>query len=63
MAERRNTPKLKGSPAQGARPGGKAAPVPNGQYPTILGTKNAPGTGAPYVPNPGQSTVNSTPSK
>lgn len=60
-APRRNTPALKGMPAQGSRPGGSAKVVPNGQYPTVLGTKNAPGTDAPYVPNPGKSTINSTP--
>jgi hypothetical protein len=62
-APRRNTPALKGMPAQGSRPASKGGVVPNGQYPTVIGTKNAPGTGAPYVPNPGKSTVNSTPAK
>lgn len=62
-APRRNTPALKGMPKQGSRPRGSAAIVPNGQYPTVIGTHGAPGTGRPYVPNPGSSTINSTPSK
>jgi hypothetical protein len=60
-APRRNTPALKGMPAQGSRPASRGGVVPNGQYPTVIGTHGAPGTGAPYVPNPGKTTVNSTP--
>ena len=60
----RNTPALKGMPAQGSRPAGSAKLVPNGQYPTVLGTRKLPMTPGPLVPGgSGATTVNSTPSR
>lgn len=63
-----NTPKLKGLPAQGSRPAGSAAVVPNGQYPTTLKTRKLPDVpgavmnqGGPAINEAGESTVNSTP--
>lgn len=65
-----NTPRLKGLPAAGSRPAGSSALVPNGQYPTVLGTKRLPGIPGPAstdpenaaaINEPGQSTINSTP--
>ena len=58
-----NVPKLKGAKAQGSKPAGSSAVVPNGKYPTVLGTRKLPMTPGPYVPEPGDTTVNSTPSK
>jgi hypothetical protein len=59
-----NTPKLKGMPAQGSRPAGSRTPVPNAQYPTVLGTKKLPMTPGPLVPGgDGETTVNSTPAR
>jgi hypothetical protein len=58
---RRNTPALKGMPAQGSRPAGSSTPVANGQYPTVLGTHGLPNVPAPYIQSPGSTTVNSTP--
>lgn len=59
-----NVPKLKGSLAQGSRPAGSTAPVPNGQYPTVLDTHKLPMTPGPLVPGgSGETTVNSTPAK
>lgn len=62
-SKKTNVPLLKGSPKQGSRPGGAKALVPNGQYPTVIGTHGAPGTGAPQVTVPGDVTINSTPAK
>lgn len=63
-----NVPKLKGSLAAGSKPSGSSALVPNGQYPTILGTKRMPAVpgavmnqGGPAINESGESTVNSTP--
>jgi hypothetical protein len=63
-----NAPKLKGAPAQGSRPSGSSAIVPNAQYPTVLGTKRLPNIPGPTVTQggveinePGETTVNSTP--
>lgn len=63
-----NVPKLKGAPAQGSRPAGSSKVVPNGQYPTVLGTKRLPGIPGPItdadnvaINEPGDTTVNSTP--
>lgn len=61
MATKRNTPALKGMPAQGSRPSGNSSVVPQGQYPTVIGTHGLPNVPAPYVQSPGNSTVNSTP--
>lgn len=65
-----NVPKLKGVPASGSRPAGSPAVVPNGQYPTVLGTKKLPTHTDPTVSQPGpqinesgETTVNSTPAK
>lgn len=59
-----NTPKLKGAASQGSRPAGSSGLVPNGKYPTVLGTKKLPMTPGPLVPGgSGQTTVNSTPAK
>lgn len=63
-----NTPKLKGLPAQGSRPAGSSAVVPNGQYPTTLKTRKLPDVpgavmnqGGPAINEAGDVTVNSTP--
>lgn len=55
-----NVPKLKGVNT-GARPAGSSMPVPQGQYPTVIGTRGAPNTPAPYVGVPGDVTINSSP--
>lgn len=60
-AKKRNTPALKGMPAQGSRPAGNGKPVPQGEYPTVIGTHGLPNVPAPYVQSPGKTTVNSTP--
>lgn len=62
MAAKTNVPKLKGAGAQGSRPRGSKAVVPNGMYPTVIGTHGAPNTPEPHVGLPGDLTVNSTPS-
>jgi hypothetical protein len=63
-----NTPNLKGLPAQGSRPSGSSAVVPNGQYPTTLKTRKLPDVpgavmnqGGPAINETGDVTVNSTP--
>lgn len=63
-----NVPKLKGAPAQGSRPAGSAAIVPNAQYPTVLRTHRPAGVPGPTVTQggveinePGDTTINSTP--
>lgn len=61
MAAKRNTPALKGMPAQGSRPAGSSTPVPQGQYPTVIGTGGLPNVPKPYIQSPGATTVNSTP--
>lgn len=60
---KRNTPMLKGMPAQGSRPAGKSGVVPQGQYPTVIGTGGLPNVPAPYIQSPGETTVNSTPAR
>jgi len=55
-----NVPKLKGANA-GARPAGSSTPAPQGQYPTVIGTKGAPNTPAPQIGLPGNVTINSSP--
>lgn len=57
-----NVPKLRGALRQGSKPSGSSKVVPNGQYPTVLGTKKLPMTPGPFVPGgDGETTVNSTP--
>lgn len=63
-----NTPKLKGLAAQGTKPGGSSALIPNAQYPTVLKTKKLPdvpgaimAAGGPAINESGPTTVNSTP--
>lgn len=61
---KRNTPALKGMPAQGSRPsGGARVVVPQGQYPTVIGTHGLPNVPAPYIQSPGDTTVNATPAR
>lgn len=59
-----NVTTAKGTPKQGTRPAGTSAVVPNGQYPTIIGTHGLATTPKPQVaPGGGSVTVNSQPAK
>lgn len=63
-----NVPKMKGVAAQGSRPAGSAAVVPNGQYPTVNNTRKLPDVPGvimrnpgPAINKPGKVTTNTTP--
>lgn len=61
----RNTPQLKGMPAQGSRPAGSSKILPSGYQVGVTDTHKIPGTvgpdTAPRGTPPGNVTVNSTP--
>jgi hypothetical protein len=65
MAAKGNAPSIPGTPGSGRR-GGKGT-VPNGKYPTVVGTRNVPanvpGNLGALTGGRGSSTVNSTPTK